>query len=84
MAKAKPITVINLNGTAYAVDSCSEAVQELVGLYNKFNLKAAELHDDVTMAIAAREHVGMQINAQLQRELDEKAKKDAEPSEAVQ
>lgn len=80
MAAIKDITVINLNGKTYAVDGCSKAVQEMVELYNKFNRKAAELHDEVTMAVAAREHVGMQINAQLVREEEEAAKKAAEPA----
>ena len=78
MAAIKDITVINLNGKTYAVDSCSKAVQEMVELYNKFNRKAAELHDEVTMAVAAREHVGMQINSQLVREEEEAAKAAAE------
>lgn len=80
MPAVKPVTVLNLNGKTYAVDACSKAVQELVDLYNKFNEKAAQLHDEVTMAVAAREHMGMQINAQLLRE-EEEAKKVAETSE---
>lgn len=81
MPAVKPVTVLNLNGKTYAVDACSKAVQELVELYNKFNEKAAQLHDEVTMAVAAREHMGMQINAQLLREEEEAAKKAAETSE---
>jgi len=84
MASVKPITVINLNGKTYAVDACSKAVQEMVELYNKFNAKAADLHDEVTMAVAAREHVGMQINSQLVREEEEAAKKAAEEATPVE
>lgn len=78
MAKVKHVTVINFKGKSIAVESCSQAVQEMVELYNKFNDKAAELHDEVTMAVAAREHIGVQINSQLAREEEELAKQEAE------
>lgn len=75
MAKVKDITVINVDGKTYAVDTTSEAVQELVELYNKFNRRAADIQDDLTMAVAAREQIAQQVNFQLRREEQEAADK---------
>jgi hypothetical protein len=77
MAQVKDITVINVDGKTYAVDTTSEAVQELVELYNKFNRRAADIQDDLTMAVAAREQIAQQINFQLRREEQEAADKAA-------
>lgn len=62
------IQVINIDSVPYAVDAMSETAQRLVGVYNGWNQKEADIRDELMVIQAAKETLSRQIIEQVRAE----------------
>ncbi len=61
MPKVTDITVLNIDDKPYAVESLSDEIKALVDIYNDWNRKEADVHDELTRFQAAKETLSRQI-----------------------
>lgn len=80
--EVQDIQVINIDGVPYAVDAMSETSQRLVGVYNGWNQKEADVRDKLMMVQAAKETISRQIIEQVRAEKAEAEKAEADKAEA--
>ena len=73
MAKVEDIKVLNVDGVPYAVDGMSDAVKNMVDLYNEWNRKEADAARDLLMVQAAKNDLSRQIIVQVRKEKEEAA-----------
>lgn len=80
MPKVTDITVLNIDEKPYAVESLPEEVQALVGIFNEWSHKEADVRDELTRFQAAKETLSRQIIGKVREHLaaEEQAKKDAD------
>lgn len=92
MQKVTDISVLNIDGKPYAVESLSDEVRSLVAVYNDWNRKEAGVHDELTILQAAKETLSRQIIGKVREHVaeEEAAAKKAEaatdevPAETVE
>ena len=68
MSKVTDIEILNIDNTQYEVAKLPEEVRDLVDIYNNWNRKEAEVHDELTRFQAAKDTLSRQIVAKV-REL---------------
>jgi len=85
MQKVTDISVLNIDGKPYAVESLSDEVRSLVAVYNDWNRKEAGVHDELTILQAAKETLSRQIIGKVREHVaaEEEAAKVAEEAAKV-
>ncbi len=86
MSQVEDIKVLNIDGVTYAVDSMSEQVQQMVGIYNGWNQKESDARDQLMLVQAAKNDLSRQIIMQVRKdkeEADAAAAAAAAPAEAA-
>lgn len=69
---------ITLDGVTYEVASFSEGVQQAVTIYNTFTADLQKEQLAVVKTQAAIQNIGAQLAAAIRKELDDRAKAEAE------
>jgi len=75
MQKVTDISVLDVDGKPYAVDSLTDEIKALVEVYNDWNRKEAEVLDELTRFRAARETLSRQIIGKVREHLAEEEEK---------
>ena len=67
--KVEDVKVLNIDETPYAVDTLSEAVQDMVAVFNGWNQKDADLTDELTMVRSAKNELSRRIILQVREDM---------------
>jgi hypothetical protein len=78
--KVEELKTLNIDGEQYNIADMSEAVQRMVGIFNGWNQREVEAHDELMMVQAAKADLSRQIILQVRKEKDEAAEDSAEPA----
>lgn len=81
--EVQDIQVINIDNVPYAVDAMSDTSKRLVGVYNGWNQKEADIRDELMMIQAAKETLSRQIIDQVRAEKAEAEPKSDNKTEAA-
>lgn len=71
MQTLEDVKVINVDDVPYAVDACSEAVQNLVGYYNEWRAEEFDLKKRTLMVEAALRDLSREIITMIRKEKEE-------------
>lgn len=82
MPQVEDIKVLNIDEVPYAVDSMSDEVKQLVGVYNEWNQDLANAQKDFAQLRAAVQSLSNQIITQVRTEKAQEAAKAAEAKAA--
>ncbi len=69
--KVEPVKVLNIDDVPYAVDAMSDAVKDMVEVFNGWNQDEADLLDEVKKVRAAKNDLSRNIILQVRKEKEE-------------
>lgn len=68
MKKVEDIKILNIDDVPYAVDAMSDAVKEMVDLFNDWNKKEVEARSHLLMVMSAKTDMSNKIVQQVRKE----------------
>ena len=68
MAKVEDIKVLNIDEVPYAVDAMSDEVKAMVEVFNSWNQREADVREELSMVMAAKNDLSRRIILQVRQE----------------